>query len=379
MCRVLRVLIGLCLLVLAGATDTSGAQLPLSIPFDFESNQILLKVSINGTRPGWFILDSGASGCIVDTTVARRLHIKTEGQAQGTGAGHGPVAITFANSVTYSLPGTSLTVPRSYVIDFSNQPALLGHEIAGVLGYEFFIRYVVALDFEARVMTLYDPATYTPPTGATTIPFTITRKTPYIIVRTKVEGADPVETIVQIDSGSGDSFDVDNLARSPHRLETLGGVGSGQEFRMVMGRGEWAELGPFRFPAPTGATGGVQLIGLQVLRRFDVVFDYTHSRMLLTPNSRIAEPFGFDASGLDIRWSSDGKHFVAHDVPPDTPAAQAGIRTNDEILTINNQPADRFTIGQFMRMLSKDGETVVLGIRRGNMLRVVNLTLRKRL
>jgi hypothetical protein len=375
---VIRIVLGIALLMPL-AVSASAQTLPVSMPFTFENNQILLKVGINDSEPGWFILDTGASGCIVDTATARRLGIRTEGQAQGTGAGQGTVAITFANGITYRLQGASLTVPRSYVIDFSGQPALLGRVIAGVLGYEFFMAYVVELDFERRVMTLHDPATYTPPAGMIAVPFAITRKTPYITVRTKVSGLEPVDTLVQIDSGSGDAVDVNVLAQSPQRLEAIGGVGLGQEFRMVMGRGEWAEIGPFRLAAPTGATGGVQLIGSEVLRRFHVVFDYARTRMLLRRSRFFDDPFVIDASGLDLRWSDDMKTFRIHDVAANSPAAEAGLKTNELIVTVGRRPASSLTIAEFNRMLTRDGRTITLGVRGDGTLRQVRLRLRKRL
>lgn len=88
----------------------NAVKLPLSIPFDFFSNQILLKVSVNGSEPVWFILDSGASGCVIDAGHAQKLEIKAEGEKQGHGAGNGSVRFATARHVTYGLPGLSLPV-----------------------------------------------------------------------------------------------------------------------------------------------------------------------------------------------------------------------------------------------------------------------------
>ncbi|HZN92083.1 MAG TPA: hypothetical protein VFB81_05240 [Myxococcales bacterium] len=50
---------------------------------------------------------------------------------------------------------------------------------------------------------------------------------------------------------------------------------------MVVGRADSAKLGSFVLDRPVGATGGVQLIGTEVLRRFHVVFDYSRQRIIL--------------------------------------------------------------------------------------------------
>jgi hypothetical protein len=59
---------------------TAAESLPLAIPFDFENNQIFVKVGINDAPPAWFIVDSGASACVIDSGVARRLGLETEGE-----------------------------------------------------------------------------------------------------------------------------------------------------------------------------------------------------------------------------------------------------------------------------------------------------------
>src|SRR5262249_40612731 len=118
----------------------SRPRLPLSIPFTFENNQVYLRVAINHAEPQLLVLDSGMRGCEIDTEAARRLGIVTEGQREGTGAGKGTVKIMFAKDVNYSLGGLSFTVRQSYAIDLSGQPAMIGRELAGILGGDFFMQ-----------------------------------------------------------------------------------------------------------------------------------------------------------------------------------------------------------------------------------------------
>jgi hypothetical protein len=359
--------------------SASSAAPSLSIPFEFRNNQIFLRAAVGRGPAMWFILDSGASGCVVDKAVARRLGLKTSGEARGTGAGKGTYPITFAAGLVYRLPGVQLAVAKSYVIDLSGQTALQGRPVAGILGYDFFARYVVALDFETSVMTLSDPATFSYGGPGESLPFTLVHNTPHIALRIKAGPGEAVERQVLVDSGSGDAVDDDTLGAAPAHLEVVGGVGLGQEFRTTIGRAEWAQLGSYRLSAPLGATGGTPLIGLEVLRRFAVVFDYAHAQLFLAPNKDFAEPFAMDASGLDLRWTADLKRFAIHDVAKDTPAADAGLRSGDEIAAINGTAANLFRIDQVQSLLTKDGQSVRLDIRTARTTRTVTLALRKRL
>jgi membrane-associated protease RseP (regulator of RpoE activity) len=228
-------------------------------------------------------------------------------------------------------------------------------------------------------MTLYAPGAFDEKNRGESIAFEMVKKTPHIRVRIQVAGKDATETDLQVDSGSGDALDSDALAATPVRLEIVGGVGLGQEFRTVMGRAEWMELGSYRLSGPIGASGGVQLIGMEILRRFDVLFDYAKRRIFLKPNRNFAEPFTADASGLDLRWTNDLQSFSVHDVAKDSPASEAGMVAGDVIVAINNLPASALGIDQMQMLLAKDGTSVLLTVRRDRNMRYITLGLRKRL
>jgi hypothetical protein len=358
-----------------GGTDTLAT--PLSIPFELVSNTILIRVGINGSAPTWFVLDSGASACVVDSALAAKLGLKAEGEKQGTGAGKGTVKISFLKALTYNLPGVDVPIDESYVIDLSGQPALLGRDVGGILGYSFLSRYVVDVDFDARVLTIYAPDQYQ--AKSESIPFRLVKHTPYIHAKVAVAGRPPVDLEVLVDSGSQDAIDVDALGESPDRIEVIGGVGLGQEFRTVLARADSVQIGSFVLPHPFGATGGVGLIGNEILRRFHLAFDYAHEKIFLSPGQHFSDPFELDASGLDLRWNSGFESLDVHDVGKDSPAWVAGMRPADTIIAINGQMASAFTMEQVSQLLTEAGREIWLTVKRGTTTQVVKVLLRKRL
>ena len=62
----------------------------LKIPFELYNNHIYLQVSVNGSKPLRFILDTGSSH-IIDTKQAKALGLKLQFQGQAQGIGEGKV------------------------------------------------------------------------------------------------------------------------------------------------------------------------------------------------------------------------------------------------------------------------------------------------
>src|SRR4051812_33339440 len=89
----------LMLLILAllslGALETAAArpaqspQRSATIPFLYEDARIYVPVRINRGAPQWFILDTGATGTIIDTAIAKQAGLALSGGQIVHGAGSG--------------------------------------------------------------------------------------------------------------------------------------------------------------------------------------------------------------------------------------------------------------------------------------------------
>jgi hypothetical protein len=244
--------------------------------------------------------------------------------------------------------------------------------VAGLLAYDFFMRWVVEVDYDAEVMTLYDPATFDPRGRGTIVPFRFVKKVPWIKLRVKLPGKSAVEREALVDSGSQDAVDVDVMAQSPHRLDVIGGVGLGEEFRVTLGRAESVQIGPYVMRGPVGGPGTTPLIGNEVLRRFRVIFDYPHQRLILAPNRHLHDDFDFDASGITVRRA--GENFVVHEA-----AAGSAVKAGDVITHVDGQPSAAFTLQRFDRMMRRAGAEHRLTIRRGSATLDVTVRLERRL
>ena len=110
-------------------------------------------------------------------------------------------------------------------------------------------------------------------------------------------GVEPQTEEYFVDSESGDAVDDPAIRKTTgpvRKVQT--GVGLGQPGEGVIGRTLYLQLGSYRLDAPTDACCSSvpdhkRMIGTEVLKRFTVILDYTHSRMILEPNIHFKETF----------------------------------------------------------------------------------------
>jgi hypothetical protein len=107
-------------------------------------------------------------------------------------------------------------------------------------------------------------------------------------------------------------------------------------------------------------------IGLELLKRFSLVIDYPHNRLLLRPNLFFHDPFEHDMCGLDLVATGPGlRSYIVVKTQPGSPAAEAALQPGDELMTVNLVPASFYTLTVLSRMLhSTDGRSILFVVRR---------------
>jgi C-terminal processing protease CtpA/Prc len=121
-------------------------------------------------------------------------------------------------------------------------------------------------------------------------------------------------------------------------------------------------------------------IGGEFLRRFNVTLNYREGYMALKPSKRrLKQPFEHDMSGLDVRaFGDDLKRYYVKDAIPGSPAYEAGMRPDDELIFVNHEPAYDLDVAQIYRILSKkEGKVVEIFYRRKGVLGFASFILRR--
>ena len=237
--------------------------------------------SIRG-RKLWLDLDTGALYTIVDRDTATTLGLQTVSNTTVRGAGKGTVAAATLETTPIRVGDVVFEATQPRAVDLS----LLGgaFPIGGILGYDFFTKYVVAIDFATYEVKLYDPRTYRYAGSGAAIPVILKPPRAYVNAVVAAQGVAPETHLLRLDLGSSDAVDDDIVLKSTAPKKTIqAGNGIGHPFTAHLGTVDELKIGPYTLHDLPSATGGVQLIGDAVWHRFNVVFDLSRSVMYLTP------------------------------------------------------------------------------------------------
>jgi hypothetical protein len=361
--------------------STPSNQSLATIPFELYFNEIYVRVRVNNSEPFWFVVDSGAGGWIVDRAHATRLALHLEQETEkGTGAGSGTYDVHYVKDVTFSLSDFNISVPLIGVIDLSAHKSQIGREIEGLIGFDFFEKFIVEIDYENKLIRLFDPKAYHYSGAGDSIPITVDQeaRNPFLTAEITVQGGAPQSRKLLIDTGSNDALDDSFVAQSAGpKIEIVGGVGLGKEFKINIGRVSRLTLGAVSFDDVDAGTGGVALVGGEILRRFTVIFDFAHSRMILEPNQHISDTFLFDASGVTLRLVPESGDFSVHSVMLGSPASDAGLREGDLIQSIDGLSSQHLNLHQVQSIFLRVGSEHHLTVQRDNQSLKFDIRLRK--
>jgi membrane-associated protease RseP (regulator of RpoE activity) len=163
----------------------------------------------------------------------------------------------------------------------------------------------------------------------------------------------PVKLLV--DTGASDALwlskNSDERIDLPQmHIETFLGKGLSGDLFGVKGRIDGIWVGPLVLPKPIVAFPSSDIIdqlitandrngtlGAEILRRFVVTMDYRNSRLTLRPTYKVKDDFNYNMSGMEVINPMPGLPiFTITNIRENSPAYFAGLKENDQILSLNS-------------------------------------------
>lgn len=334
-----------------------------------------------------FILDTGSGGISLDSTTAEYFGLQTVSSDKTIRGIAGIKNVRFAMDHKLKLPDLEVKNLDFHINDYTLLTSVYGLRIDGIIGYSFLRRYIVALNYDENIISIYSPGHFKYPKAGYTLRPTFSS----IPIQTAtVKDGINITSKFYFDSGAGlcfllsEDFAKDssvlqkNKIMVPTQAEGLGG-----KKPMMLTVAKEIKIGPYRFKrVPTYVfkdeynvtsypnTGG--LIGNDLLRRFNVILNYPDQTIHITPNKHFSLPFDYSYTGLGI-YMENG-NIVVDDVIKGSPGDKAGFKQGDIILSIENNFSNNIQVYRTL-LQNADSNIKVIVTRKGEA-KMLSLTVR---
>lgn len=279
-----------------------------AIPFVLSRNKTILSARVGKSRPLKIILDSGMGwdGMLVFHPGLRdSLGLVAPQNASLGGAGRGNTQATqFSDGMSFSIGNVEFKNQR--VVVFQND-SFKGFPNDGVVGYSLFGHFALEIDYDRSLLVLHDPGAFIPGRSWAEVPLYFKgSKIPWLNARIAIASEEPVEVSCYIDYASSEAIELllkpgQKFTTPESAKEVVLGRGLSGDITGKIGNIAKVIIGPYEIknvPAAFASAevrskqqGADGVIANNLLRRFNLVFDYANKKLYMRPNSHFNEPF----------------------------------------------------------------------------------------
>lgn len=397
----------------------------IAIPFQFINNLIFIPINVNGLELN-FLLDTGVEETVLfgleDEETSSFKNVEKI-QLKGFGKEEFVDGLKSINNKLTCKDFIDFDHELYIVLDQNfNFSAQIGIPVNGIIGFKFFKNYIIETNYSDRKIFIYRENIKIRKkinTKFSTSDFLLEKNKPYLLTKINLNHQE-IETKMLIDSGSGDALwlfeNQKNHIKIPEiNFEDYLGRGFSGELFGKRARIDKLSINKFEFQKPlTSFPDSLAIsysrlvqdregsIGGEILKRFDVIYDYPNQKIHFKKNSNFNVPFNFNMSGIEIehdglQWIAESNEFKTmqstkisfsesavkvNDVKysfslkplfkiaslrKNSPAEICGLKKGDLIMEINNNKVFNYNLQEINELLkSEEGKTITMTISRDN-------------
>ncbi len=405
------------------------------IPFELSNNLIILNAEINGTNLK-LLLDTGAEkNVLFSFDENKKISINNAKKIKITGVGSGnPMESIFSSKNILKIKkyidnDFSIYILNEEIVDVINK---LGIEVNGILGYSFFKDRLIEINYDKKKIIIYKDRKILNSNKIkkfTAESIELKDDKPYIKIKSESR-RNKRNFKLLLDTGLSDGlwlFDKKKIFDKNQKfISDILGVGLSGEIYGKRSRIDKLNLSKFDFndvlvaypdslsfknikilEDRDGSLGG------EIIKRFNLFFDYKNHNIYMKPNKNIDDPFNYNMSGIDVqhdgievikekitlyngiyrddtdflgeneklkynyRFVFQPTYKIAH-IRENSPAAFVSLKEGDKILSINKKSAYNYTIQKINDLFqSEDGKKIKMEVEREGKIIEVEFYLKK--
>lgn len=394
------------------------------IRFELINNLMVIPIEVNGTELS-FVMDSGVSTPILFNLANQdSIELKNVSEITINGLGEGePISALSSQGNFFKLGNIQNFSQKLYVVMDAgiNFSPSLGVPIHGIIGYDLFRDFIVDINYSSKTIKFYNPHLTGPKIGKRyeTFDIEIINRKAYLDASVSLKGEEDIDVKMLLDTGSSDAvwlFEDERIKLPEKNYDDYLGKGLTGDIYGKRTKIESIKIGDYdlsdakaAFPdmltfntiKDLGNRNGS--LGGEILKRFNIVFDYPNGKISLRKNSNFKRPFHYNVSGIDLQHAgvryvseriasfngvaqkSDRSYgnvqillegatrlslvpeIIVSGIRAGSPAHSAGLKEGDVILAVNGKRIHRYKIQEIMEMLNeKEGKRVKVLVERSN-------------
>lgn len=351
----------------------------------FSGGVVIIKALLNDYPDSLnFILDTGSGGISLDSLTVVALSIPTKPSERTIRGIAGIRKVNFLYHAKLHLPGLTVDSLNFHVNDYEILSSVYGVKIDGIIGLSFFSRYIVHLDYDKYLLSVYSKGTFRYKRGGYVLKPLLTS---IPIMTSDFRDRKKFNARFYFDSGAGlcfllsEEYAQDSMVIRPNKkpfLTQAEGLGGKTSMRLTTVKE--VKIGPYRFRnVPTYLFDDTYnitaypylagLIGNDLLRRFNVTLNYAKREIHIIPNTHYYNPFDYAYTGLSI-YDIGGK-IVVEDIVDGSPAATAGLQTGDILISVAGNFSNNIQV--YKNLLQAPNQRLKLIVSRDNNLVMLTL------
>ncbi|UCE19590.1 MAG: aspartyl protease family protein [Gemmatimonadota bacterium] len=358
----------LCVCLISRRSESVGQNLPETqelisvIPFELDGHKICVNVTLNNNPEEYkFVLDTGAL-TMIDEEVAAELRLEKGAEMPTLDPSVKTYLTTLKKLSVGDMVVENMTIPIMDTKSFFSASS----KMDGFVGSDFLRLFRLTIDYRTKTIIHYAKSSipdslhegYRMPLerhimiGAPMVACTLGKE---ITTKGMIDTGSPFGLVLPL-SFAG-HFDGPEKIRSKGVIAQWPFTSSETNY---LSRLELFTLGTLELRnipvifAELPATVSYPLLGKEILSQFAITLNFPESELILSPHGDAHFHDNVYSTGLAVKKGEDDR-IVVRGLWAGSPADRANIRVGDEILEINSQDTEDFSMEEIHEMLRDDG------------------------
>lgn len=343
---------------------------PRIVPFVLEDKLIFFKATIQGIKDTLnFVFDTGATACVLDSTVAAKNNIEPFTEHDSYGAS-GSATYKIASIGEFQVNHLKLNNVTAVLVNLSHLEN--GRSIDGIIGADFLFDYVTRIDYDKEELIFYNDISEvnTPYKSKLTFDFGIGNgfPIPHIPMRIKLKSGKEIAGKVLMDSGAALNFILNsNITKDNNLLESFNPkittystslTGEENEYESTLhslsfNNEKYMDV-PISIPLSSEGVisfpGLLGILGNGIMKRYNWIFDYNNFTAYYKPNKLKSVNFKYPCTDFGIK--KEGQKMFFENVQNNSVEYKKGIEDGMEVKSVNGYGTEDFTV--IKKLLQKE-------------------------